>query len=639
MSTRQAWTRLQQELLPRVALLEKAALAAVEGHLGADQLGEARREAHRLAGSLGVLNLPAASRHSAELEQLLQPGVDPQRLSQLVWEIVRAVERGPDLVDPDLPELTVVYLGPQSQDVLPTTPGLRWVAVRDEDELRGLLLDTTPGVVVADSDFPSDDGFEVATCRHLRQLQPDLPILALFSPEQSLPERVRAIQAGADQFVERDVSPAELTREVVSLVEARQSRRPDILVVEDDAMQGRFIQLLLQKHGFTVTVCEDSRRYEEALLEQPPDLVIADLDMPGLHGLELCRRLRTHPRWRSLPVLICTAHQDPEVVQSIFLAGADDYVSKACLGVELVVRVRNRLVRTQAAQSAAPVDPESGLLNLQVAHLMLERQLSLARRQGVPLTLARLDLSPAPLLADPHLLGRLSQDALRSFRREDVLARLGPAAILAGLYGSNAVDAATRLKRLLAGWPKLAGEEDQFATVALVEFPDDGSDHESLLKRLDEVTEEAHMQGLLLHSPNLPQDESMLAETLDVVVVEDDPMLAQIEMHSLRSRGYRCRWIADGDTAARELAGDPPRVRPRLVLLDVDLPGQSGLQVLHAMKACGALRGGRTKVIVVTVRANEAEVLESLETGADDHLVKPFTQSVLMSRVALALRR
>lgn len=631
MSTHPTWAQRQQELLPRLSILEQAALAAVEGRLDSSGLEGARREAHRLAGSLGVLNLPAASRQCRELEQVLQPGVDAHQVSQLVWKLVQAVERGPDHDATGLAERLVIYVGPAP----PQTPGLRLVAIRELDELRRLLLEGAPELALLESDFPSDDDLAATVCRHLRAEYPELPLLALFSPEQSLSRRVRAINCGVSLFLERGLDPASLVRELRGLLTAPTRAAGRILVIDDDPVQTRMLEEHLKKQHFSVAACCNPVDYERALEEQHPDLIILDLEMPGMHGLEICRRLRAHPRWRTLPILVCTAHREPEVIRSLFLAGADDYLLKPALGVELVARVRNRL---QRAQSTAPlVSPESGVLTLPVAHIVMERGLALARRQGLPVTLVRLDLNPARLREYPGLLARVARHVLDSIRHEDVLTIVAEHALLAGLYGSTAVDAATRLRKLIGDWHKFIPEAPQ-PTVALVEFPTDGQSLESLLQRLGEVCEQAHLRGLVLHSPNLPQDAEILAETLDVVVVEDDEMLAQIEMHALRTRGYRCRWIADGDTAARELTGKPPRIRPRLVLMDVDLPGQTGLQVLHAMKAGGALRGGRTKVIVVTVRANEAEVLESLESGAIDHVVKPFSVSALMSRVALALR-
>jgi DNA-binding response OmpR family regulator len=74
-----------------------------------------------------------------------------------------------------------------------------------------------------------------------------------------------------------------------------------------------------------------------------------------------------------------------------------------------------------------------------------------------------------------------------------------------------------------------------------------------------------------------------------------------------------------------------------LIVLDVDLPGLDGLSVLRRLAQDGVLN--RTRVIVLTARAGEREVLEALELGAYDHVAKPFSVPVLMQRVRRAMTR
>jgi DNA-binding response OmpR family regulator len=119
-----------------------------------------------------------------------------------------------------------------------------------------------------------------------------------------------------------------------------------------------------------------------------------------------------------------------------------------------------------------------------------------------------------------------------------------------------------------------------------------------------------------------------------VLVVDDDEVVGTLLVHALTTRGYRTMWLQDGAEAAAFLAGGgaPP---PRVVLLDVGLPGLDGLSVLRDMARRDALAA--TRVIMVTLRSSEAEVLEALEIGAFDHVAKPFSVSVLVHRVRRAI--
>ena len=122
-----------------------------------------------------------------------------------------------------------------------------------------------------------------------------------------------------------------------------------------------------------------------------------------------------------------------------------------------------------------------------------------------------------------------------------------------------------------------------------------------------------------------------------MALVEDDEVLAELLLHALQTRGYRTRWIDDGDEAARLLAGPRPALRAELVLLDWDLPGRDGLTVLRGLAADGGLV--HAKVVMLTFRASEREILSTLEIGAVDHVAKPFSVPVLMQRVRRLLRQ
>lgn len=122
---------------------------------------------------------------------------------------------------------------------------------------------------------------------------------------------------------------------------------------------------------------------------------------------------------------------------------------------------------------------------------------------------------------------------------------------------------------------------------------------------------------------------------VDVVVVEDDPLLSELLSHALTTRGYRFRHFTDGQVAAGELAGSRPLLRSRVVLLDVDLPSLNGFGVLRQMAMTDNLTA--TRVIMLTAHSSEPEIVNALKLGAFDHVAKPFSVPVLMQRVRGAL--
>ena len=118
-----------------------------------------------------------------------------------------------------------------------------------------------------------------------------------------------------------------------------------ILVVEDEAKLAQFIELELQYEGYQVSVASDGFAGLTTARESEPDLVILDWMLPGISGLELCRRLRT--TGNMVPVILLTAKDDVKSRVAGLDAGADDYVVKPFSVEELLARVRAHLRRTQ----------------------------------------------------------------------------------------------------------------------------------------------------------------------------------------------------------------------------------------------------------------------------------------------------
>jgi phosphate regulon transcriptional regulator PhoB len=130
-----------------------------------------------------------------------------------------------------------------------------------------------------------------------------------------------------------------------------------ILVVEDEQDIADLVKYHLEKAGLPARVVEDGKHALDLITREPPDLVILDLMLPGLDGMELCRRLRASPATQGIPVIMLTAKAE-EVDRIVGLEmGADDYVPKPFSPRELVARVKAVLRRMAAplAGSEAPV--------------------------------------------------------------------------------------------------------------------------------------------------------------------------------------------------------------------------------------------------------------------------------------------
>jgi two-component system phosphate regulon response regulator PhoB len=144
--------------------------------------------------------------------------------------------------------------------------------------------------------------------------------------------------------------------------------RQRVLVVEDEEDIRDLLYYNLSREGFRVSIAEDGVQAFEKIQQDPPDLVLLDLMLPGLDGLELTRRLRRDPRTAHLPVVMLTAKKE-EVDRIVGLElGADDYVTKPFNLRELVLRMRAVLRRYEehAARRASEVLTADGFLTLDI---------------------------------------------------------------------------------------------------------------------------------------------------------------------------------------------------------------------------------------------------------------------------------
>lgn len=129
---------------------------------------------------------------------------------------------------------------------------------------------------------------------------------------------------------------------------------PQVLVVDDDPTVREVVVSYLRAHGHQVEECDDGAEALRRLTDAPPDLVVLDLMLPGLDGLEVCRRLRALPDARAeVPVVMLTALTESEDRIAGLEVGADDYVTKPFSPRELALRVDSVLRRARVEEPVA----------------------------------------------------------------------------------------------------------------------------------------------------------------------------------------------------------------------------------------------------------------------------------------------
>jgi CheY-like chemotaxis protein len=119
-----------------------------------------------------------------------------------------------------------------------------------------------------------------------------------------------------------------------------EATRKRILVVDDTETVLIYTKMMLVGQRAEVVVARNGLEALERVAEQTPDLILMDIMMPELDGVETCRRLKSDPRTGAIPVVMVTTKGNPEKVEEAFAAGCDDYLTKPFGKLDLLAKVR-----------------------------------------------------------------------------------------------------------------------------------------------------------------------------------------------------------------------------------------------------------------------------------------------------------
>jgi len=332
--------------------------------------------------------------------------------------------------------------------------------------------------------------------RSLRGLhgQEKLPI-AFVPGEGRDEEAISALHAGGENLPHLPLTVDSLEAVMKQMLAQNETGCLQVLHAQAEVAVAQEVSALLTGHGMRVTTV--SRR-EELLqsLRSTPDVLLVDEAFPGPGGLDLCRGVRTAWNFRDLPILLLTSRTSRQALSEAYAAGVDDCVTRPILEAELLARVRNCCMRSQAFRIGR--DPLTGLWMRQAfCEHLADRLERAAVRQG-PVQFALLDLDhlklindvAGPLAGEEPLvaMGRLLE---ARFRRQDVRGRWGGGEFALAFEDVDAEVATGAIRRTLEEFREQSFPNESTGTfkatfsAGLATYPSDG---EALLELLRVAT-------------------------------------------------------------------------------------------------------------------------------------------------------
>ncbi|TAF56062.1 MAG: response regulator [Oscillatoriales cyanobacterium] len=330
----------------------------------------AKNEAHKLAGSMASFGYPEGSKLARSAEHLLI-SISPVNPSGILRPFTaEETTRFSELVTELEQELAKAAVTLTTSPV-PTVVSHRVLVVDDdaalteclkaESEARGFRIKIAPNVAAArsrlamsmpdliliDLSFPDTEEDGLTLLRELNERSPNLPII-VFTGRDSLGDRLAASRLGAKQFLHKPATTDQIFQAISRISTKTKAPQAKVLIVDDDPAILAHLSALLTPWGLEVITLTEPQGFWEMLLTTSPNLVILDLEMPQVSGLELCQVVRQDTQRADLPVLVVTARTDADSLTQAFAAGADDFITKPVLGPELVTRVLSRIERNRS---------------------------------------------------------------------------------------------------------------------------------------------------------------------------------------------------------------------------------------------------------------------------------------------------
>ncbi len=350
-----AWSKFRDVAFQRLAVLENLAVALEENKFS-PELAEVKSSAHKLAGSLGGFGFPEGSKIAKQIENLLENDlVEPSKIERVI-KLIKSLklelqhqpfeEKVRDRLGKNI-SLLIIDRDPDfSQKLIIEADrgGIKTFPASNLDRAREIIAEESLAAVLYKIVFP--DGEDLIFLEWLHRQMPQLPIIAI-AEDAKLADRLDIVRKGGNLILQYPVEPSTVISAVTDSIQ-NVGAAAKILIVDDDPQVLSTLEISLQPWGFQLTTLEDPQQFWSILEEVEPDLLILDIEMPEINGIELCQILRCDRRWQQLPILFLTAHQDEKTQHQAFAIGADDYICKPVVGSELANRIINRLQRVRA---------------------------------------------------------------------------------------------------------------------------------------------------------------------------------------------------------------------------------------------------------------------------------------------------
>ncbi len=363
------WLKFKDTAFQRLAVLENLITAITKNITDQELHTEAKSAAHKLAGSLGGFGFAEGSKIAKKIEDLLKVNLIEQirveQFQKLTISLEQTLQQQPfsqnqqhnldtnsnnQNQDKQIinGQVLIIYKEPEpnyAQSIVLTAnqQEIKTVTANNLQQAKKIIDQELPSAILYD--LTNLDQQDLAFLEELASKHPCLPI-AIITSNIQLSKRLKIFNKGAN-IILNDPIEASTAVSILQRFTQTETPLPKILIVDDDPQVLLSLELSLYPWCFQIVTLRDPTKLTKTLGEFTPDLLILDIEMPNINGLDLCQQLRRERHWQNLPIMFLSVHQDQKTQDRAFEIGASDYICKPIVGSKLANLIFNHLKQNQ----------------------------------------------------------------------------------------------------------------------------------------------------------------------------------------------------------------------------------------------------------------------------------------------------
>lgn len=263
-----------------------------------------------------------------------------------------------------------------------------------------------------------------------QQANTNLPFI-FISARGDWEARHKAMLAGGEAYLTKPIDPAQLIKSLNTLLQEDDQEPYRVLIVEDDELLAEHYQLILSYAGLHTAVSTSPKKVLSIAARHQPELILMDLHMGSISGIEVAQVIRQHQQLFSIPIIFLSSEHNPELQQKAVLNG-DHFVEKPISDEHLIELVISRSHRSRSLASMMYRDGLTGLLNQITLRHRLESELAYKKRHQQQLCFVMIDIDHFKQINDRYghgtgdtVLKTLAALLERRLRQSDHIGRLG----------------------------------------------------------------------------------------------------------------------------------------------------------------------------------------------------------------------